>query len=478
MLGAVLYGLFGQTPADVDDLLATANYNALSKWQKKIAERLAERLGLEEVWDNYTRLQSKINEVKKRAETLIGKVAEVRAEVSLFYEYQRVKSSQMLLEVLMSDAQYAPFHPHLLKGNLSPLLNALRDPASDMTLVRFLNQKTLEINKAFGFSLGLGNWSIKGSSKQSLKWIERTNFKGYKQMTFLGARGYEANWGGDSWQWHTDFNADMKHFSLNAEAKANEFDYTFAIVQSCSEKSVSGDELRKIIDLAVMWQAISAGEADVQFERLREKLAGIDNVTFHQSILFDEFAFTAILPTLAQSNNRLFADALGKAMPWSDRYRGLMDNPYNRRNLYGSLWENYLDGSIAGVRQLGETAARAFKPVNRALSDDEKQWRKNVPKTIAGLASRHPDLRQDWQHFVRGMACLSQAKNEGASCQEICRAFADFDDMGKHALYIRALGVYFLSLYHNLPQPATGVECILTISYCLKGKDMVENITM
>jgi hypothetical protein len=216
LLEPLVSGLVDQPIAKVDELLAKISYDDLSDELKGIADKIAKRLNLDDAQSAFTSLKDKLNEIKKDVISGIKKSANIKAEMAFAYEYKRVEQSQMMLEVLMSDDQFAGFHKALIKGNLTPVLDEARKANSATKLKQFLNQETLEVSKSFGFSFGLGDWSVKSADVSSFKEVKRIDLQGHQQISFKGSKGFE----GSSREWTTDFNASMAEFSKSEIPKA------------------------------------------------------------------------------------------------------------------------------------------------------------------------------------------------------------------------------------------------------------------
>lgn len=312
LLEPLVSGLVDQPIAKIDELLAKISYDDLSDELKGIADNIAKRLNLDDAQSAFTSLKDKLTEIKTDAISGIRKSANIKAEMAFAYEYKRVEQSQMMLEVLMSDDQFAGFHKTLIKGNLTPVLDEVRKPNSAIKLKQFLNQQTLEVSKSFGFSFGLGDWTVKSADVSSFKEVKRIDLQGHQQISFKGSKGFE----GSSREWTTDFNASMAEFSKSAIPKANEFDFAYSINHQSSGQSASVSVLNKMVDLALLWRIIPQGDGEELVASLKEKLAGQKNITFNHSIKLDNDAFNAILPDLKIHDNQAFGACLGQAMPW------------------------------------------------------------------------------------------------------------------------------------------------------------------
>ncbi len=109
-------------------------------------------------------VQNRWKKLKEEFKTNLSKIAKTNAELSFSYEYKRIKEGHELLAIELPDSSLAPYHTQLLGFNLSRLVDDLgEEKVRDATLISYINQSTLKIEKSWGFGLNLmGKEFLKG----------------------------------------------------------------------------------------------------------------------------------------------------------------------------------------------------------------------------------------------------------------------------------------------------------------------------
>jgi hypothetical protein len=471
VLNDVVEGLLGESIANINKILNATNLDNLGNTEKKIAEKLLDRLGLEDS----SKLQEKLTEFKKDVECRIQKIAELKASLSFSYEYKRLHSNQTVLQAKMKEALLDTYYENLLKGNLGDLMEALRTDAPNLELEKFLNVDTLKISKSWGFGLAIGNWSAKGRDKSELERIVKTDINDHKQVSFLGVRGYASKWGKEEISWQTDFDASMDGFSGTTMPTANEFDYAFSI--SYETKNPSDKKIARRIDHGVIWGAINIEEAEEITNRLSTELRGASDITYTHLLKFGKEAFGPLILNLSVNNTSAFGSALATAMPWSNHHAIVRQNPILRQRVFGGLWTAYLNGEITTPAGMAASAKATLKKMgfSNLASTEGDHWKINRTSTIAGLADLNRHTMKDWHAFVEGARSIMEARSHQSPYNPVIKkAVKKMRRLGSQSHYIRALGVYLMDLFRSRPDIEKGVERTLTVTYTKNGEKQSE----
>ncbi len=480
VLGNVLDGLLGEPFAKVKEILGQATFEGLDDTEKAIVERLLERLGLDSAVADLAALRKKVADLKKETKAKLKEIAETKAELSFSYEYRRVSSDTAVLQATLPVSAINDYHGALIRGRYRGFLtDAAAKP--DLALERFLHEQSLEVRKAWGFSLSFGRWfKASGRDHIEIKQVVRRNAQDHQQITFLGSRGYTGKWKEDSFLWDVDFNAEMPGFSAQLMPTANELDYSLYLLMEYGEGDLSGVELAEMIDHAVIWGGIPAARALSERARLAVLLDGREGVTFSFQLKFDSDAFEGVLDDLAAGDAARFGDALGEAMPWGSDFPKVQQVPRERRKLYGALWTRYLQDRSLRPSELAGLARQTFKKQGHETLgwQEGETWRTQRTTTIAGLADLNSRTRRQWEQLSQGAKLLGKAIDRQQPYEKVKKVYRRMRRLWTQSHHVRALGVYLLDLLREHPELEEGVERVFTVTFTGDdGKEQIENIS-
>src|SRR6185369_16556892 len=130
-------------------------------------------------------------------------------------------------------------------------------------LETYLNQQVLKRERSWGFSLGIVKWiNVGGKDTDSLAVVTRRNIDGRVQESYLGTRGYEGRWVGESFTWSADLRADMRGYSQLASPVLHEFDLGLHLAFVSRQKKLSAGEIDTCLDFASVWGIIGEPDRD------------------------------------------------------------------------------------------------------------------------------------------------------------------------------------------------------------------------
>ena len=485
VLGMVVAGLLGEPLGKVKAILAKGSFDKLSAKQKQDVDRLLDRLGIDSPQDKIAALKQKLADLEaslaggQGKPGLIEKIARARVEAGFKYEYSRVTTDSVLLQAVLRDASLDAHHGELIRGRIRGLLDAAEQPGSGVTLERYLNEKTKKISRAWGLSLSAGKWfSISGRDVSALTEVVRTTADGRRQISFVGSRGYAGDSGGDRATWNVDFAASMPDFSASTSPLAGEFEYSLFLSMSQTEKKVKASEVARLLDQAIIWDAVTAGGAAAEAERLKGILAG-RGARFSYQLKLDDTAFRGLLGRLAAMPTDGFARALGEAMPWYGRFGEARRLPAMRRTLYGGLWQRYFaesNMSPSALAALSQVKLRRDGFVALAAFEGQR-WGTFRTLTAAGLATLNRRTRDNWHRFAAGMQILEGAIAEGRAYAKVQECYRKIRPLFAQSHHVKGLGVLLLDLLGSRPELYSHVERICTVEYSEGGRKMIESIS-
>src|SRR5262245_22154805 len=163
----VVAGLLGTVKDRLTALLDNLASRALTAGDNALAASIVDRLKLAGV----DQIAKGVEKLKEEAASRIEAIVSSKVDASFTYEYHRVGSDVSLFEGEIQDGgPDKALHEKLLGGNLAA---AFKHPPSDISLQRFLNEKSTTVTKAWGFTLGLNKWRLFGQDRRQVTSVER-----------------------------------------------------------------------------------------------------------------------------------------------------------------------------------------------------------------------------------------------------------------------------------------------------------------
>jgi hypothetical protein len=479
VLDRVYRGLFGKTESAIDRVLSKVTLTAS---EGELVELIARRLGLEEAIDKLEAVKQKWENWKSKVAATIEKIAEAKVELGFGYEYSRIRTDVTVLQFLVERSKIDTYHGKLIRGDLGQALEDLRTGKASLTPERFLNQRTLKITRAWGFTLGIGDFAIAGKDRKEIEQVTRRNLEGEQKISFGGLREYEGRLLGLQ-KWYTDFEADMPRFA--ARPTLSDFEYGLSLTCHWEEKKLSATEARSFVDHALMWRAVATGDRDEILQELRDRLRGWRNMEFRIEIKLDDPAVRALLRRLDDEPEKRFGKALGIAMPPGGK-SDLRRDPWLRRRFYGDLWERYLrhDHLTSSDMALHAGAkARYWGYAGEATSEREKRFMWTLGGMIERTADEDRDgmtTRRRYRELMIGLRDLRSGIERGAGPEALRPIFDSLCRFWEQSHHVRAFGAYVLDAVRDEGSPAKdGVQRVFTVTYTNeKGKEVQWEITV
>ncbi len=249
-----------------ETILGAASLDSLDGPQRKIAERVIARLGLDSTLATLAEVRERLDALESKAKSVIADLIRTRISLSFAYEYNRVSSTTSLVQVLLSEANLKALHADLAGSRTESLVAKVGEPG--ITVETYLNEKEVTRSHIWGFTLGFGKWAtLGGKDFKKVTTVRRTDIEGRIQDAYQGARSYQGTWIGETFRWGVDFKADMKEFAR--EPLVSDFGFGLHLYWLDDQKELSGMELEQWLDSALIWQVIR----DVDLIDVRARLA-------------------------------------------------------------------------------------------------------------------------------------------------------------------------------------------------------------
>ncbi len=488
----------------VDEILAGATRENIENAAVAKLDDLLKQIGVHKAIDELQKLKAKWAELKQKIQGFIHKAATAKVQVGFSLEYHALTSETSILEALITPEAILDddkrYHRHLLLGRLSPVLDALtRGPNRDERLEtqRYLFQKSVERRQAWGFTLGIGPWSVMGRDEVAVKLDERRRILPgadvfQSQLNFTGTRSYRRKWGGDH-SWTAILTGGMAGFSEKKTPSADELQYGLQFNWSSRHQGLGGDGLKTLIDQAILWRALPettgiAAKTAAKLEGLLGKTVAAD---FH--IELGDRAFRELLQSsFAIFDTANFGKALAAGMHWWSQHKHVMQSVSQRRKFYGDPWSTYLfemhqrprdRDSINSGAEWSKRLHATFRTVNQgslAVAERDNIGDKARYYLMSGLIGLNGDLYFQWEGFVTAMAQLREAIEAGVTYDFDAQFRTRINHFFAQSHWVRALGHYCVAQLALLrPDLLADVNTAATVTlYKNDGKteDRVLNI--
>ncbi|MBC7818920.1 MAG: hypothetical protein IAG10_18690 [Planctomycetaceae bacterium] len=436
LIAAVIDGAIGAPLAKARQILGAASLESLDGPQRKIAERVIARLGLDSTLVTLAEVRERLDTLESKAMSVIADLIRTRISLSFAYEYNRVSSTTSLVQVLLSEANLKALHADLAGSRTESLVAKVGEPG--VTVETYLNEKEVTRTHSWGFTLGFGKWAtLGGKDLKKVTTVRRTDIDGRVQDAYQGARSYQGTWIGETVKWGVDFKADMKEFAR--EPLVSDFGFGLHLYWLDDQKELSGMELEQWLDSALIWQVI--GDADLIDVRARLAPALGDKATLSVQMVIPNSAIRFMLPHLASASADGFANALGAAMPW-------MNSPARasatrRAELYGPLWSSFIQSPGRPMSELRNVAAEHLSKHGHQDMRVRELMVGTDPLSFAGLTRLNGDTIDACNKFARGMHILNTSIQSGARNQKtIDKVYGEVNDLFAHSHHVRALGIH------------------------------------
>ncbi len=468
-LNEVVDALAGRPMAFVDELVKRASTAKLSAEEQQVLGQLLERMGLDPSLSNPASLQPAWEARKQQLRDTLKEIAESKLQAGFRYEYLRLAESATLLQVTLADTEAMRFHANLLRGELAPLTQWLRDAGREPEA--YLHQESLTRDKAWGFSLNLGRWEFKSEDRKKLQKVVQRSFDGKRsRMAFLGMRSYEGITPNQHTKWSVDFKAETTRFF--EKPRATDFYYGLHFLTRYTDRTLSEAELRSMVDEAIAWQVLDDADERAVLQELKG-LADKERLETRIELKLDNDVLGALLTRAQALDVRHFAQGLARAMPWGpEKPRAQAEV---RRIIYAPIWELYFreterqasvfapDLSPSKTAELVASAIR-HHGIGKELYLRERTFQQAGLYSFAEINHKNPGVVRKWKHFLSGMNHLRRGIADGWSHEAVETAFGGLEELWQNHFHAKAVGAMLVDLALSLPEGARGVERTLTVT--------------
>jgi hypothetical protein len=438
-------GLLGEEWRTVAKILERASLERLSPLEREVAKRLAAKLGVAGALDRLAALHERLRRFAAVADAAIRASALARLRAGFGYEYARMTQRAVLVQALLDEKVVAAHHGPLLRGRTDELVRAGMARKPGVTLERWLQRDIAKRERVWGFSLGLGPWSVAGRDRRALERVREEDLAGRVRVSYLGLGAYQGRWGEETTEWQVDFRADMARFAAGPLPRVGDFDLGLHLAWRQAWRKLTAADLERLLDGALLWEAFGTGGAAA----VRARLAAAVGRPVEAAIQlrFDDHVWRIVLGTVAGEGNERLAGALAAAMAWR-RGPQPRTEPDRRRKAYAPLWAYELEHRGTPAADLAELARRHFAASSAPeLGFMEEHYRAvAATETFVGLARvANPGTAGVFADFRTGARLLDEAVRSGAEDRGVVeRVFRLMVPAWQQSHWVRALGAWLL----------------------------------
>ena len=447
ILNDVVAGLLGTVAARIQTLLDHLAAGAMTPDDHSLAAVIVDRLKLAGV----AQIDKAIDALKAKARDGIAAVVKSKIEASFAYEYHRVGSDVSVFHAEIPDGGPSQaLHKELVRGNLAAAFG--RGPG-EISVKKFLNERSTTLTQAWGFTLGLHKWKVFGLDRREVESVERVDVTaGTMQRSYLGTGGYSRN----KLSWTIDFAADMTTGARSPLVGDYRFGLHVAMLRE--PQTFTAADLDTALDFAALWSICPEGSLPF----VRQQLAGaVDQQaewSFHLRV--NDEALRPIFRVLGSMTPRDFAGAAAAALDATG-----VPSVIERRRTYEGLWRAVLDS--AGAFTTDTVRARAsllLKNANLARKErDALEHHFFDQSTVATIVGFDPGWFLDCQTFSQGCRLLADAvatpTADRGTIPEVYRRLVPF---WTQSHYVRTLGAALVDVARLVGQ-FNGIERTLNL---------------
>jgi hypothetical protein len=459
--------------------------------QNTLIAEVAELLGLTGVTDLITKVEDRWKKLKEDIKASIKKVAEINAELSFTYEYERIKEGKELFAINISDASLKDYHPSLLRFKISDLLEGLtKGSVTDAELVKYVNQTSLTIKKTWGFGFkAFGKKLLEGRDFDTKKTEEeetlRVNFTKQKQVSQQRSVGYYWKLGACEGKWLTEMNAKMKNYSASSEPHFSEVDLSWYLNMVTKDPRVKEGDLRAYFDMGVLWGSIQQHDVNGLVEKYLPLLKN-KSATFESKLILSEMATRTVIQQAGfhqsdKTNLEYMARSLAAAMSFFEGI-ALRTDVQAREEAYAPLWLDYLKSPDQNTRDLASKAFYHLRQQPHAKPDllalEKNAGFNNQGIWFADVVYTNPPFNAVDLLF-KGLSELSTKINANAPlASNFLNATDKLSATAKQSYFVRTLGSFLSRYASQNTMLKKEVQRVFTITYEEAGKEQVVNLSV
>lgn len=456
----------------VDQIFAKASFDQLTGPEKELVKQIAIRLGLGSILDTIDEIKArwegikqKWNEIVNLVPDLVAKAIKMKVAIGFKYEYLRLNTDEELAVARLSPASLSAAHRDLLLLSLDRVLDESQKAGNE--LVTYLHQLTRLRRQSWGFTFGIGKWTLLSSNDtREVKVIEQRNIKKDRRIAFDTVRSFSEASLNESHRWVVDLKAEMGEFGQTLDYR--KLDYGLSISQYSLEKKMSRKELRSYLDYAVLWHCLSVEGIDQQLEVFSKYLGSKCEIT--TELTFGDRALRDVIRLINEMNegerdDRMVA-AFARALPYTENMARFRSTPETRRQVYSSLWKWCFENPSVSLKDLRATVFNTLKVIDFTTASLEQDGAQEPDFVNQVRMNSYNSARAG---FLKGCGRLDRLFNSSVSSDwdydEFIDAYKSLRDLWSRRLYVRACGAFLLDVASKDPNLYRSITRAVTLSF-------------
>ncbi|WP_125719649.1 hypothetical protein [Pseudoalteromonas rubra] len=434
---AMVQAIFQHSAQDIEALTEKLSITPLPANLSPTVKALLKRLGL----DRLEQLRPRITQIQQDLKTTIRKAAQSGAELSFYYQYNRIQTDQALVQLTVSDqALTLALHKAALSGKL---LSQLHQHQAQINVEQFFNQRATQLNQSWGFQLNLFSWQAMSREDAEFRVTTTENAHGEVTLSGQGLRSYQDQVGDVKRRFYLDFAACMPTFRPPHLISMRDFELTLTLASTTQHASLDEKTACQLADELAIWRLIAPGEVDNVAKRLYQTLKNQQDVKLTQTLTLPGHVFRDLLPTLADASASRLAQALAAALPRHTQLPECRANPLVRCAFYAPAFEHYLSADQPKPDHVVESAITRLAQLRQYESaHKERDWRNKPGPTLGRMMQMHPTLKTDLDSLIKGMQQLNEDASLNGDPAVLKEIYQRFDDMGAQHFYVRFFAYY------------------------------------
>ena len=438
----VVAGLLGTATDRLNTLLDNLAARALTATDNALATSIIERLKLTGV----EQIAKAVANLKDEATSRIQAIVAAKVELSFTYEYHRVSSDVSVFEGEIQDGGPSKdLHGELMAGNLAA---AFRRAPADISLRRFLNEKSTTVTKAWGFMLGLNKWRLFGQDRRQVISVERVDrLAGTISRSYIGSGGYAAaTCRGPSISRPTCERARSAGWRLSVRSAPR---------HGARRTDLRCRRLETALDFAALWSICP--EASLSF--VRSQLEGFvgQKAEWSYQLRVNDEALRPMVRVIGSMTPHDFAAAAAAALDAT-----VVPSAAERRRTYEPLWQTVLNSpeafNIDTVRRSADTRLKRADLAHRERNVVSDQ------STVASVVALDTDWFIDCEQFTRGCRLLADAiATPTPDIKKLPDVYKKLVGFWTQSHYVRTLGAVLIDVARSVGQ-FKGVERVLNLT--------------
>jgi len=454
ILDEVVAGLLGVSPASliagIDALKQKTSFEQFSGLEQALLESLADRLGFDESLHSREEALDLLDGFQKKVSSAIRDIAKTRVEAGFVYEYSRLETHASLYEGDFTQAALSRLYPDILAGNFHRILADADNYPGEITTRRFLNERSLLIRHATGFSLGAGHWSLSGKESTVFKFVTQVNAEKAVRHSLLGSRKYEGKYFGPHESTFLDFKAGMPDFLPDGQdATARDFRFGLSLTLTDGRAYTSNRRLKAFLDSGLLCGVGPEGDLD-RLTALVRSTFGNRKTRGKIALRLKHKAVLGFSEWLTLRSTAELGRIMARGMEYRDSYP-LLRLVTGRQVVYGTFWQTALRRRLRNAGSASRFALKQLQPLDSSLYWSEKQalrGRNRDPATIYVLFRRNPDLLRDFQAMRDAFSGLHSASVKSSPFTELAEIANGLHRFANTRFKVRVM-LALLSAYRN-----------------------------